>query len=530
VDHNLFPSRSTPSLLDNLHPPHFMKGTASIDSDPNPRVLARDFLEALIGGGVYRRDLIALIVDAATDRDPELVYEASRALFAGLIEPLADSFEPSSAGACNRVLAQLAHHCRGKPGAEDFDRRLRDFGLDTEESLLERVEGLTREGLAPRPLTLAEGPARIIVLSRVTLGADVAITSVIVERLKLRYPSAEIVFAGGRKLPELFGGDSRLRFAYLDYQRGGRALDRLLNWLDLLDCVGDLTRDLEDRPWLVVDPDTRLTQLGLLPVCASNGSCTTDTIHGVHAHPRAGYVFFPSRVYGTGTSTSLGELASEWIDGVFGSNEEATFPRLHLSAADVETARAIARRISEGKKHPIVALNFGFGDNPAKRVGDEFETGVVERLMLSGAKIILDSGAGEEEARIVDRVVASAASRTGSRTIGLIEDAIPSLIAGATIEADLLVWSGRIGMLAALIGESDLFIGYDSAGQHIAAALGTPCVDVFAGFRSPRMVDRWTPRGRGEVRVVRVDANDGNASPETVLNQVLSHARALLTR
>jgi hypothetical protein len=37
---------------------------------------------------------------------------------------------------------------------------------------------------------------------------------------------------------------------------------------------------------------------------------------------------------------------------------------------------------------------------------------------------------------------------------------------------DLAVWRGRIGLLAALIGQSDLYIGYDFAGQHIAAAMG----------------------------------------------------------
>jgi ADP-heptose:LPS heptosyltransferase len=82
-------------------------------------------------------------------------------------------------------------------------------------------------------------------------------------------------------------------------------------------------------------------------------------------------------------------------------------------------------------------------------------------------------------------------------------------------------------MLAALIGESNLYIGYDSAGQHIAAALGVPSVDVFAGFRSPRMLDRWRPTGKAEARVVPVYERAG-ADTQAILSDVLRHAREML--
>ena len=102
------------------------------------------------------------------------------------------------------------------------------------------------------------------------------------------------------------------------------------------------------------------------------------------------------------------------------------------------------------------------------------------------------------------------------------ENRIRQALNGESPRADLLVWKGRIGLLAALIGESNFYIGYDSAGQHIAAALGVPCIDVMAGFSSPRMIDRWRPTGPAETRVI-VDR-------DSALEETLSHSRALLAR
>jgi ADP-heptose:LPS heptosyltransferase len=90
------------------------------------------------------------------------------------------------------------------------------------------------------------------------------------------------------------------------------------------------------------------------------------------------------------------------------------------------------------------------------------------------------------------------------------------------------VWSGRIGLLAALIAESDLYIGYDSAGQHIAAAAGVACIDVFAGFSSQRMLERWRPAGPGTSRVIAVDTINDVADARAILSETLLHAHELL--
>jgi ADP-heptose:LPS heptosyltransferase len=148
------------------------------------------------------------------------------------------------------------------------------------------------------------------------------------------------------------------------------------------------------------------------------------------------------------------------------------------------------------------------GDNQKKRVGDEFEQELVMHLLQEGAAVILDRGAGQEESARIDRIVSRAQT----------EDRAPG---------SLNVWSGPIGLLAALISESDLYIGYDSAGQHIAAALAVPCIDIFAGYPSRRMIDRWRPTGPAEVTLV--DAGSGRSRLD-LLSEVAAHVKRTIGR
>ena len=103
---------------------------------------------------------------------------------------------------------------------------------------------------------------RVYVLSRITLGADVAVTSVLLDAAKRRYPSAEIVFVGPRKNYELFEADPRIAHRDVPYARGGSLRDRLRAsealWFD---------------DGIVIDPDSRLTQLGLICVCPDDRYC-----------------------------------------------------------------------------------------------------------------------------------------------------------------------------------------------------------------------------------------------------------------
>ena len=496
-----------------------------------PEQLVSEFLSEYRASGVYLRDRIAELAELAASADTEVAESATRALFTALVERLADSFEPEAASLYNRALAQVIQACRRDPRAVQLDHELEERGLRGEAALIARADGL-RDISRLKVLTdSADGIKRVIVLSRVTLGADVAITSVIIERMKQSFPAAEIVLVGGTKASELFGGDPRVRFKEIGYSRAGTTIERLLSWIDLLRCVSELTDKLTPGDYSIVDPDTRLTQLGLLPIGRTDlRKPGSEPRQQNPATKEREYLFFPSREYGSSTSQSLSELTSSWLEAVFGEGI-TTYPRVSSRSNDIEAARNLMHRMRRGSR-PIIAINFGVGENQFKRVGGDFEASLVSSLIQRGAAIVLDKGAGEDEVSRADAVIAEATrvEREGRpvRAVEINEDCLTETPGSSPFDAEILVWNGRIGMLAGLIGESDLYIGYDSAGQHIAAALGVKCIDVFAGFSSPRMLERWRPTGRGETRIVAVDTLSGPVSASDVVARVLDDANKML--
>jgi ADP-heptose:LPS heptosyltransferase len=360
---------------------------------------------------------------------PELARdECGDALFGVLIEGLADRFEPALCGVYARLFAQAVAAEAG--------------GLDAA-SLVARYERVRRV----RPI--AGDPRRVFVLSRVTLGADVAITSVLLAAAKVRFPRAEIVFAGPRKNYELFAGDARIGHAEIGYVRGGLR-QRLAVW-------SDLKRLFAAPDSAIIDPDSRLTQLGLLPVC-----------------PEDRYYFFESRAYGGDSGLALPELAAAWAGETFG-----------VAGAKPYVALAAAPSHAGG-----IAVSLGVGDNPAKRLPDPFEEDLLRLLAASGVPLSIDKGAGGEEARRVERAV----ERSGARAE---------------------YWTGSFAGFASIVAASRLYVGYDSAGQHVAAAAAVPLIGVFAGFPAPRMFERWRPVGE-HCHVIRVERPDPAATLDAV--------------
>ena len=488
----------------------------------SPEQLVGEFLREFQVSRTYLRDRITALAEAGVSGEADIAESATRTLFGSLIERLADSFDPEGVSLYNRLFSQLAQIWRSHPRSSFLDLDLGKLGLLSEEDMLSRAESLRSVSKLARDRT--EAIQRVLVLSRVTLGADVAITSVILERFKQLLPDVEIFLLAGGKSRELFGGDCRVHIEEIGYRRGGTTIERLLAWGDVLSCVRRLTSDLRRGEYLIVDPDTRLTQLGLLPLTEFNERLTPANLE---------YLFFPSREYGSDTSLSLAELTCAWLNEVF-AETALTHPRISLHQADIEAARKIGSTLRGASGRQVVAINFGIGQNHLKRVTGEFEATVVASLVREGRAVVFDKGAGDEEGKRAGRVLEEVSSieRDGHRVriIELGERNLADVLSREDLDADVLVWNGRIGMLAALIGESDLYIGYDSAGQHIAAALQVPCIDVFAGSSSPRMLDRWKPTGKAETRVLAINSETRASDSEKLTANVLLTANRLLER
>ncbi len=67
-----------------------------------------------------------------------------------------------------------------------------------------------------------------------------------------------------------------------------------------------------------------------------------------------------------------------------------------------------------------------------------------------------------------------------------------------------------------MIAASDFYAGYDSAGQHAAAAAGVPLVCAFRGSACERAVARWAPDGPAPATIIR---GEGRSAAE-VLNEI----------
>ena len=333
------------------------------------------------------------------------------AFFRIIVESLADSFEPAQAAA---------------------------------------YEYLMRAWIPAEPQVKPVVPNQVhtvYVLSRVTLGADIKITSIILDAMKRRFPDAAIVLIGNRKSAELFVADSRITHLEAEYPRSGPVPARL-------EMAYRLRRELEGPGRIVVDPDSRITQLGLIPVC--------ETEH---------YFHFPSRT--AEFASNLTALTQGWLQETFGASGQA-----YMAPPPVQM---------EGYE-PRVTVSLGVGENESKRIPGDFESRLICALGQKFRTIWIDRGVGGEEARRV-----SAAAEAS----GYIDR--------------VRFWEGSFAGFASLISQSDLYVGYDSAGQHAAAASGTPLISIFAGAPSERFRARWSPQGPGPIHVIDTNSLDKEA-------------------
>ncbi len=85
----------------------------------------------------------------------------------------------------------------------------------------------------------------------------------------------------------------------------------------------------------------------------------------------------------------------------------------------------------------------------------------------------------------------------------------------------------HIGEIAAIIANSDEYIGYDSACQHIAAASETPCLTIFAGSNNMRFIRRWSAFGTTPCKIVHVDTlSDPSAvNEEDIIIRIMNERR-----
>lgn len=386
--------------------------------------LAREILDACLKDGTWPARVLDDLIERALDEEDEFAATAAtRALFGIVIERLGDLFEPALCDVYAKLFSHVIARALPEHDANDLlvrYRRIRQGG---------RFQGGEVQ--------------RVFVLSRVTLGADVAVTSVALAAAKERFPDAEICLVGPEKNAALFAADARITPVTVPYGRSSLLRERLL-------AAAELQITVDAPGSIVIDPDSRLTQLGLIPVCDD-----------------ARYFFFESRAAGGDLDASLSMLTAAWLARVFDLDP----PRPYV-------APLVEDRIAD------ITVSWGVGENEDKRVCDDLEFQALGKLLSWGRPVLLDRGAGGEEAGRVDAL---------ARQLNA-----PTLLA---------IHDGSYASFASHILQSDLYVGYDSAGQHVAAAGDVPLVSVFCGHASERMFSRWRPNTENSHVVLVNEAN-----------------------
>jgi hypothetical protein len=194
----------------------------------------------------------------------------------------------------------------------------------------------------------------------------------------------------------------------------------------------------------------------------------------------------------------------------------------------MKEAKAKVDRLRASGARRIVAMNFGVGQNPRKRVGIEFEKRLLRTLVaLPGTVVILDRGFGADE------VYQSAMLVAGAKENGFA--GVETHFADADFPAPshgVVAIECSIGEMAALIAHCDEYIGYDSACQHIAAAARTPTVTIFAGSNNRNFVRRWSACGETDCRIVHVNtlADPQHVALDEIIARIMQERAARATK
>jgi len=420
------------------------------------------------------RELLAhadALADAADSDDEAVRGDGLGALFGGLVEPLNDGFTPAGRWLYHRLFGRICWRvCARVPALAE---RLRACGIADEAALLAH-HARVRAGSDPLPAQVA----KIVIPSRVTLGADVLLTTVLLQRLRARFPQAELVVLGDGKLGGLIGGFARVRVKSLSYARRGPLRERLASWLLLADAVA------EEKPDLVVAPDSRLDQLGILPVIAAARYRLWENVRPEGAAPQ-----------------SLAAQLDAWCGTLLGG--APCLPRL---AFDPERAALANRFRAAFGTAPICAVKLDHGGNAAKALPRDGEVHLLRGLRAKGWRVLLDRGFGEAELKNSDELV----DALGWRVCDLDDSGkglgrgVAALASDELAAAEIIRFHGSIGGWAAALSACGHAIAYDSVGHHLAAALAVPVSIAFTGWSDPGFPVAWQPQGSGKVHLVAI--------------------------
>ena len=204
------------------------------------------------------------------------------------------------------------------------------------------------------------------------------------------------------KTLQLFAGDPRIQLCAIEYPRGG-LIERLTGWQGAAEVLRQQTLGLDPTEYVIIDPDSRLTQLGLLPLVADERP----------------YLFFDSRSYCAAGLQKLSALTAHWLQQVF-DIAESIYPLLCAFAVRCR-CRAAHRQRPEEACHAADCQrqSWHWGQSRETAAGP-VRVSAAGSAVVRGAIVILDKGGDAEEVARVDALVAMVGGE-GFRVLALDE-------------------------------------------------------------------------------------------------------------
>jgi heptosyltransferase III len=150
----------------------------------------------------------------------------------------------------------------------------------------------------------------------------------------------------------------------------------------------------------------------------------------------------------------------------FGVSTNNPWPQMVVPKNILHQVGKRLKSIRSDPKGPLVVIQ-PFSLWPYKEWGDEKFIELIHRIDKTNGPTVIITGAASEQSRAAV-IVEKATTKTFN-------------------------WAGQttLAQLAALLKHADIFVGLDSAGMHIAAAMGTSAVTIFG----PSSSSDWAPRG-----------------------------------
>lgn len=444
---------------------------------------------------IETRNVDLLCQISSSRQNSEIRKTALAALYKNIIEKLCDDFSSRGVDICNKILLRMISYIRKTDEGIHFDRQLTELGYFDEQQLLDRYRKIRKT--PPLTLNQKKNIRKIIVLSRVTVGADVAITSVIIHRLAAYFPSAELIIAGPSHLPEILYNLPSVYWTKFYYDRDGGLLGRLTAWSALYKLVKKEWQGFSPEQVLLVDPDSRLSQLGLLPMV-----------------PDSSYAYLNSRDDQV-EDLRISEITNLWLNNLLGEEKQQR-PEISIRTVHLQNIKKFLQQFAKSIR--IIVMNFGVGNDAKKRLPDPFEQKLLLHLFNQhDILVILDSGCHPHE-RQRARELMHQMKANGVAATAVTEKDINNK--NISFQNGLVCFQGGIGSLSAFIDQADLFFGYDSCCQHLATACNTPSVICFAGAPNDRFFCRWRPLDiSGSTTTIHIPA--GQLSDQDVKNKAL---------